>query len=235
MRTIIALPAIIIVTVVYSIAVSIHMKLWRNGDVFFAYARSWSRKILWLSGVRVTVHGAENIVPGIRYIYAANHTSLFDIPVILAFVPDNVRIMYKQELERIPVFGWGLRLSPFISINRERSRQAADTLDQAVASMQTGSSVLVFPEGTRSKDGRLGEFKRGAFTMAVRSGRAIIPMSILGAHTIIPTGSYWLRGGDVVVTLHKPLAVPDNATREQERQLMSVVREIIATDVVSQS
>ena len=235
MRTIIALPAIIIITVIYSVIVSIHMMLWHNGDVFFAYARSWSRKVLWLSGVRVTVIGAENLLPSVRYIYAANHTSLFDIPVILAFVPDNVRIMYKQELERIPVFGWGLRLSPFISIDRERSRQAAGTLDQAVASMQTGSSVLVFPEGTRSKDGRLGEFKRGAFTMAVRSGRAIVPMSILGAHKIFLPGTFWLRGGKVVVTLHKPLAVPENAAREQERELMSAVREIIASDVVSQS
>lgn len=234
MRTLIALPVIVVVTAIYSIVVSIHMLLWHNGDVFFAYARSWSRKILWLSGVHVVLDGAEHVVPGERYIYAANHTSLFDIPVILAFVPDNVRIMYKQELERIPIFGLGLRLSPFISINRERSRQAAGTLDQAVESMRTGSSVLVFPEGTRSKDGSLGEFKRGAFTMAVRSGRAIVPMSILGAHKIIPAGGYWLRGGTVIVTLHKPLAAAQHASREQERDLMSTVRQIIATDVVSQ-
>lgn len=211
------------------------MILWHNGDVFFAYARSWAKKILWLSGVRVVVHGAENVDPGVRYIYAANHTSLFDIPVILAYVPDNVRIMYKQELEKIPVFGWGLRISPFIAINRERSREAASTLDEAVATMQTGSSVLVFPEGTRSKDGALGSFKRGAFTMAVRSGRRIVPMSIQGAHKIIPAGSKVLRGGIVTVTLHRPIEVPEQATREQEKELMHHVREIIAADVVSQS
>lgn len=235
MRTALAIPVIIIVTVVYSIAVSLHMLLWRNGDVFFAYARSWSKRILWLSGVRVVVHGSDNVAPGVRYIYAANHTSLFDIPVILAYVPDNVRIMYKQELEKIPVFGWGLRISPFIAINRERSREAASTLEDAVASMQSGSSVLVFPEGTRSKDGSLGAFKRGAFTMAVRSGRPILPMSIQGAHRIIPAGSLRLRGGTVTVTLHRPLAVPEQATREQEKEMMSAVREIIAADVVSQS
>lgn len=235
MSTALAIPAIVIVTVVYSIAVSIHMLLWRDGDVFFAYARSWSKKVLWLSGVHVEVRGAGNLVPSERYIYAANHTSLFDIPVILAFVPDNVRIMYKQELEKIPVFGWGLRLSPFISINRERSREAASTLDEAVVSMQTGSSVLVFPEGTRSKDGSLGTFKRGAFTMAVRAGRRIVPMSIQGAHRLMPPGKLRLLGGSVVVTLHKPLDVPEQATREQEKELMATVREIIATDVVSQS
>jgi 1-acyl-sn-glycerol-3-phosphate acyltransferase len=235
MRTALAIPAIVVVTVVYSVAVSIHMLLWRNTDVFFAYARSWSKKVLWLSGVHVTVQGAEHLVPSERYIYAANHTSLFDIPVILAFVPDNVRIMYKQELEKIPVFGWGLRLSPFISINRERSREAISTLDEAVISMQTGSSVLVFPEGTRSKDGSLGTFKRGAFTMAVRAGRRIVPMSIQGAHRLLPQGKLRLLGGSVVVALHKPLDVPEQATREQEKELMSTVREIIATDVVSQS
>lgn len=235
MRTVLAIPIIIIITVIYSVAVSLHMILWHNGDVFFAYARSWSKKILRLSGVRVVVHGAENVDPGVRYIYAANHTSLFDIPVILAYVPDNVRIMYKQELEKIPVFGWGLRISPFIAINRERSREAASTLDEAVATMQTGSSVLVFPEGTRSKDGALGSFKRGAFTMAVRSGRGIVPMSIQGAHKIIPAGSKTLRGGIVTVTLHRPIEVPEQATREQEKELMHLVREIIAADVVSQS
>ncbi len=235
MRTVLAIPIIIFITVIYSVAVSLHMLLWSNGDVFFAYARSWSKKILWLSGVRVVLSGAENVNPGVRYIYAANHTSLFDIPVILAYVPDNVRIMYKQELEKIPVFGWGLRLSPFIAINRERSREAASTLDEAVASMQTGSSVLVFPEGTRSKYGALGSFKRGAFTMAVRSGRRIVPMSIQGAHKIIPAGSKALRGGVVTVTLHKAIQVPEQATREQEKELMQAVREIIAADVVSQS
>ena len=235
MRTVLAIPAIVVITLVYALIVSLHMILWRNGDVYFAYARSWSKKILWLAGVRVELRGAHNLVPAERYIYAANHTSLFDIPVILAFVPDNVRIMYKQELERIPVFGWGLRLSPFISINRERSRQAAGTLEETVASMQTGSSVLVFPEGTRSKDGALGVFKRGAFTMAVRSGRKIVPMSIQGAHRLFAPGSIRIVGGSVVVTLHHPIDVPYEASREQEKILMSEVREIIASDVVSQS
>jgi 1-acyl-sn-glycerol-3-phosphate acyltransferase len=234
MRTWLIIIALILLTVVYAIVVMLHMLLWRNDDVFYAYARSWSRMVLRWAGVKVVLHGREHIVPGERYIYASNHASMFDIPVILAEVPDNVRIMYKKELERVPIFGWSLALSPFIAIDRGKKRQAAAVLDEVTATLRQGSSVLVFPEGTRSPDGRLQEFRRGAFSLAVKSARPIVPVAMTGTASILPKGTRSLRGGTVHLHLFAPMDVPENATREQEKGLMQSVHDIIANAVDSQ-
>jgi 1-acyl-sn-glycerol-3-phosphate acyltransferase len=229
------LAVIFIVTAFYATAVIVHMVLWRNDDVFFVYARSWSRFLLRIAGITVRTEGANNLPPGMRAIYVANHASLFDIPVILAHVPDNVRIMYKRELERIPVFGWCLRRSPFIAIDRERSREAADVLETVVSTMRTGSSVLVFPEGTRSEDGHVQAFRRGAFTLAVRSGRPIVPLALIGTASILPKGTKRINGGVVTLRIGAPIEVPSEATRAEEKELMSTVRQIIAEAVDSRS
>lgn len=235
MRMWLTLAVIFLVTAVYATAVILHMVLWRNEDVFYAYARSWSRFLLRVAGIRVRMEGADMLRPGERHIYVANHASLFDIPVILANVPDNVRIMYKRELERIPVFGWCLRISPFIAIDRERSREAADVLDAVVSTMRTGSSVLVFPEGTRSEDGHVQAFRRGAFTLAVRSGRSIVPLALVGTASILPKGTKRINGGEVGLRIGAPIAVPAEATRAEEKELMETVRQIIVKAVDSRS
>ena len=235
MRMWFTLAAVFLVTAVYSIAVMLHMVLWRNDDVFFEYARSWSRLLLRMCGIRVTLVGRDEVDATARYIYVANHASLFDIPVSLASVPDNVRIMYKRELERIPVFGWALKLSPFIAIERERAREAADILHQVVSTMAAGSSVLVFPEGTRSEDGTVGVFRRGAFSLAVRSGRQIVPLALKGTAAILPKGARRINGGDVSVRIFPPVTVPAAPTRSDELRLLTDVRQIIASAVDSQS
>lgn len=235
MRTWFVILALVIVTIVYAIAVTVHMLLWRNPDVYFAYARSWSRLILRWSRVQVVVEGQEHLVPGERYVYASNHASMFDIPVILAFVPDNVRIMYKKELERVPIFGWSLAVSPFVAIDRGKSRQAAAVLDEVTATLSNGFSVLIFPEGTRSSDGRLQEFRRGAFSLAVKSRRPIVPVALIGTASILPKGTRQLRGGVVHLHLFPPIEVPAVASREQERGLMQHVHDIILHAVDSQS
>ncbi len=234
MRMWITLAGVFAVTAVYSIAVMLHMVLWRNEDVFYEYARSWSRLLLRMCGIRVTLSGRDQLDPTARYIYVANHSSLFDIPVILASVPDNVRIMYKRELERIPVFGWALKISPFIAIERERARQAADVLQNVVSTMASGSSVLVFPEGTRSEDGNVGAFRRGAFSLAVRSGRTIVPLAIKGTAAILPKNTRRINGGNVIIRIFPPVTVPPAPNRADEIQLLTDVRQIIAGAVDSQ-
>lgn len=235
MRMWFTLAAVFLVTAAYSIAVMLHMVLWRNEEVFYEYARSWSRLLLRMCGIRVTLIGRDELDPTARYIYVANHASLFDIPVILASVPDNVRIMYKRELERIPVFGWALKISPFIAIERERAREAADVLQKVVATMAAGSSVLVFPEGTRSVDGNVGTFRRGAFSLAVRSERQIVPLALKGTAAILPKKTRKINGGDVSVRIFPPVTVPTAPTRNDELRLLTDVRQIIASAVDSQS
>lgn len=233
MRMWFTLAGVFLVTAAYSIAVMLHMVLWRNEDVFFEYARSWSRLLLRMCGIRVALVGRDELEPSARYIYVANHASLFDIPVILASVPDNVRIMYKRELERIPVFGWALKISPFIAIERERAREAADVLQKVVSTMAAGSSVLVFPEGTRSEDGNVGTFRRGAFSLAVRSGRTIVPLAIKGTAAILPKNTRKINGGNVTIIVFPPVTVPIAPTRADELQLLTDVRQVIAGAVDS--
>ncbi|MBK9183935.1 MAG: 1-acyl-sn-glycerol-3-phosphate acyltransferase [Ignavibacteria bacterium] len=234
MRTWLILAVIFVVTALYAVVAMMHMILFRNEEVFFAYSRSWSKLLLWFSNVHVTMEGASALRPGERHIYVSNHASLFDIPVILANVPDNVRIMYKRELRKIPIFGWCLRFSPYIAIDRERSREASDVLDSVVETLSTGSSVLVFPEGTRSEDGNVGVFRRGAFALAVRSGRTIVPLSLIGTAGILPKKTRHIQGGNVTLRIDAPIAVPQPATREIEKGLMAQVRQIIANNVDSQ-
>lgn len=234
MRMWITLAGVFVVTAAYSITVMLHAMLWRNDDLFYEYARSWSRLLLRMCGIRVSLVGRDELDPTARYIYAANHASLFDIPVILATVPDNVRIMYKRELERIPLFGWALRLSPFIAIERERAREAADILQQVVTTLAHGTSVLVFPEGTRSEDGNVGVFRRGAFSLAVRSGRQIVPIALIGTAAILPKKTRKINGGDVTVRIFPPINVPAAPTRNDELRLLTDVRQIIAGAVDSQ-
>ncbi|MBK7578241.1 MAG: 1-acyl-sn-glycerol-3-phosphate acyltransferase [Ignavibacteria bacterium] len=234
MRTWLILAVIFVVTALYAVVAMMHMILFRNEEVFFAYSRSWSKLLLWFSNVHVTMEGASALRPGERHIYVSNHASLFDIPVILANVPDNVRIMYKRELRKIPIFGWCLRFSPYIAIDRERSREASDVLDSVVETLSTGSSVLVFPEGTRSEDGNVGVFRRGAFALAVRSGRTIVPLSLTGTAGILPKKTRHIQGGNVTLRIDAPTAVPQPATREIEKGLMAQVRQIIANNVDSQ-
>lgn len=231
-RSILAFLGIAVVTVAYSVAVMLHMALFRDRDIFFVYARSWSRWLLRLAGIRVQLSGSEHVQPGQRYIYVANHASLFDIPVLLATVPDNIRIMYKRELASIPVFGWGLRMSPFIAVDRDNSREAAAQIEQAVQSMRMGSSVVVFPEGTRSADGSLGAFKRGAFTLAARAGRPLVPVALIGTAAIMPARTWRLKGGTVQCMILPAVELPkDMPSRADERRAMEHVHTRIAEHV----
>lgn len=232
MRTWFILPLIFAVTVVYALAVIVHMVLFRDKEVFYRYARSWSRMLLRIAGVTVVAQGMENLAAVRRYVYVANHSSLFDIPIVLATVPDNIRIMYKRELNNIPVFGWCLALSPFIAVDRADGRDAMAKIELTIASLRDGTSVLVFPEGTRSEDGALGEFKRGAFMLAARSGKPIVPLSILGSASILPARSVRLYKGTVSLVVGAPLVMA-GATRADEVKMLSDVHSIIHEHVVS--
>lgn len=232
MRTWFLLPLIFIATVVYAICVIVHMLLFRDKTVFYWYARSWSRVLLRIAGVTVVVRGEEHLDATVRYVYVANHNSLFDIPVALACVPDNIRIMYKRELNKIPVFGWCLALSPFIPLDRADGRDAMTKLEATIASMRDGTSVLVFPEGTRSEDGMLRDFKRGAFVLAARSGKPIVPLAILGSAAIMPARRFEMNKGTVTLVISAPL-VPMGTSRADEMAMLNNVRTILHEHVVS--
>ncbi len=206
-----------------------------GGVSFHANSRIWARTILLLCGVKVAVRGLEHIKPGQNYVYVCNHASMFDIPSIIAAVPDQIRIVYKKELERIPIFGWGLKWGSYIGIDRGRGADAMQSLEEAAQIIRNGASVLLYAEGTRTEDGKLQPFKRGAFNLAVRAGVPVIPLTINGSFGILRKNSFVVKPGSVEVILSQPIAVPSSGGREAEMELMEQVHAVIERNYREQS
>lgn len=230
LRSIIASIFIVPATVAWAVIAIIHIALFRNDVVFFHYARTWARFILRAAGIHVQIKGAAGLKGTERHVYVVNHTSLADIPILLAHIPDNIRIMYKQELERIPVFGFCLKISPFIAVVRQDAQSAGVSLRRTIASMRTGTSVVIFPEGTRNDGGPLGEFRGGAFLLAAQSGRSIVPVTIVGSAGVLPAGSLLLRAGNTELCISPPIAPQDLPASGAESA--AYVRNIINTQLV---
>lgn len=208
------LLAILIVTVWDSVLVLLHLIFAKKPD-FHSYARRWARKLLKIAGIKLEIEGLENINPNETYIFVSNHSSLFDIPVLQSSLPNDFRIIYKKELEKIPIFGYGLKKSPYIGIIRDDPRQSMKSIEQAIATIQNGSSVLIFPEGTRTKDGNLGEPRRGAFFLATHSQKPIVPIAIKGTYEILNNGLSGIKPRTVQLKIGQAIRkIPRNRVEE---------------------
>ena len=166
----------------------------------------WSRCLCRLAGVRVRVQGQEQIDLEQTYIFAGNHVSQFDIFAFQGYFPHDFRWIAKQELFRIPVFGQALHRIGNIPIDRSRGRQAMKSLDEAGKRIAAGSSVLIFPEGTRSPDGRLREFKTGAVLLALKAGVPVVPVGFNGSYEVLPKGGLLPKSGEIVIRIGAPIA-----------------------------
>ncbi len=195
----------------------------RSGDTVVRLARVWSRLLLWTAGVSLRVKMHATLEPNQPYVFMANHQSTVDIWAIFVALPIKVRFIAKKQLGRIPLFGWAMAVGRFIFIDRQNPLAARRSIDQACARIRSGSSVAIFPEGTRSRDGHLGPFKKGGFHLASSAGVPIVPVGIHGAHYVMPRGSLIVRRGPVIVEIGVPIpttgpAVPDrDALVEQVR------------------
>lgn len=225
--SIIRLVLSVIVTFLIAIVAFVTLPFNRTEKLYHGIGRFWSRSLLRICGVRVVLHGAEHIDRTRSCIYASNHASMFDIPVVIAGLPDDIRLVYKKELERIPVFGWGLKWGSYIGIDRGRGAEARKSLDEAIEKIRRGASVLLFVEGTRTPDGKLQQFKRGAFHLAARAGVPVVPLTINGSYTIVPKHSLRIRPGTVDLILSPPVTVTGKGDRETEHQIMERVRSAI--------
>jgi 1-acyl-sn-glycerol-3-phosphate acyltransferase len=200
----------------------------RTGKLFHTLARFWAYGTLKVCGVRVIVEGKENVDFSRSYIYVSNHASQFDIPAVVAAIPDQIRIVYKKELEKIPIFGWGLKYGKtYIGIDRGRGQDAIQSLEKAASRIRNGASVLLFGEGTRTPDGKLQQFKRGPFNLAMRAGVPIVPVAINGSYKILPKHSFRIRPGTITLVLSSPIKPPVNEGKEAELKLRDEVRAAI--------
>ena len=202
----------------------------RKGNVIHLYARLWGRLILWASGVKVKIRGLERIAPGRPYIFMANHLSAYDIFVLLSELPVQFRWLAKAELFRIPVLGWAMGTAGYISLDRSEPKKAYRSMEEAARRIREGTSVVIFPEGTRSKDGRLQPFLKGGFTLAVKSQVPIVPVSISGTWEIMPPQSRKVRKGDVEVVVGEPIETKGYTMKERE-ELMKRVSEAISANL----
>jgi len=227
-RSYIKLFLIIIYTVVHSVFALIFAIVDRSHHLYFKLSKSFSWGVLFLGGVKLKITGADNIEKGKPYIFVSNHSSQFDIPTLQLAFPGETSIVYKKELGKIPLFGWQMRLGPYIMIDRENRESAARSIQAAKKVMsEKGRSILLFAEGSRSKTGEVQPFKRGAFYLAVKAGYPIVPVSISGAEKILPKGKFNIMGGVITVHFEKPIETSNILTRKDELELMEKVREII--------
>jgi 1-acyl-sn-glycerol-3-phosphate acyltransferase len=189
-------------------------------------ANLWARMLLKLSSIRVNVIGRENVLMNRPQIFMANHQSDFDILIVLAYIPGQFRWIVKKELFKIPVFGKAMKSAGYIEIDRQNHEKALKSLEEAAQKIREGKSVVTFPEGTRSRDGKIKPFKQGMFHLAIQAGVPIVPISIIGAHEIMPKRSLKVRPGQITMIIDRPVDV-SGYTVETRAQLIEKVRNII--------
>lgn len=171
--------------------------------------RLWSPGMLWIHGVRLEIRGIEKLSGSQITIVASNHESFVDIPVILYSVPFYLFFLCKKELKKIPVVGWYIKEAGMIFIDRQDREKAYDSIQQAGQFIRDGKPVITFPEGHRTKDGKLGLFKRGTFYLALEAGVPVTPMAITGARKVWPSGSLSLRPGKITLSIGTPVSPKD--------------------------
>lgn len=224
---------VLLVALPYSILALVSIPIDRSGKTYHMCSRHWSKFILWIFGIKVRVKGLEH-VGGRSVIYATNHASWFDIPATVAGIPDDIRIMLKRELTYVPIWGWALKYGPYIAVDRTSPKDALRSLDKAAEQIRTGASVLLFVEGTRTRDGKLQPFKRGAFVLALKSGVPIVPVTINHSFRILPKGSLKVHPTDIELVIGRPIETTQYVGREGEMELMKEVRRVIEGNFVEE-
>ncbi|MFA5098558.1 MAG: lysophospholipid acyltransferase family protein, partial [Candidatus Margulisiibacteriota bacterium] len=185
--------------------------------IFGNISRVWARSILFIAGVKLIVKGTENLNVAGPVVLIANHQGNFDIPVMMAALPFNFRFLVKEELFRIPLFGWYMKKRGDVSINRKSPRDAIIALKKISAIVKSGEPVMIFPEGTRSMDGKVGDFKRGSLIVAVNADARIIPIAVSGSYNIQKRGTLLVNPTTVTVNIGSPVSIKEeeeNAGRE---------------------
>ena len=197
-----------------------------QGALAHRFAGMWGRVILRMWGVEVRIVGT---VPPGPAVYAANHGSALDIPIVFGYLPVDFRVIHKRSLRFLPIFGQYLYLGGHIAVDRANPFRARRSLSLAAVRIRGGTSVLVFPEGTRNRrgDGAVQPFKRGSFVLAVEAGVPVVPVSLAGVKRIAPEGLLRLRPGRVVLTLHAPMPT-EGLTLDEAGALGDRVQAVVA-------
>ncbi len=198
------IPAIAVYTIVLGTLSVASSFIDRRGFFAHACARAWSWLILATTGVEVDAAGIEALTPGRTYIFVSNHQSIYDIPILFSTLPYQLRIIAKQSLGRIPFLGWHLRRTGHLLVDR-RSPDRSGIFRQWSELVSKGLSLIVFPEGTRSIDGRVARFKAGSFLLAIEAGLPVVPLAISGSRHVMLRNRLMVKPGKVSVVVRPPI------------------------------
>ena len=222
-------PLIILSTIVFG-SISVVLSLFdKSGRKMIATARVWARSLVRIAHVRVTVEGLEKIDPNGAYVFAANHLSYMDTPVVLSNIPVQFRFMAKKGLFQIPFLGTHLMQAGHIPVPLDDARGSVKTLHRAAETIRDRRiSILIFPEGGRSITGVLQDFKEGAAYIAIKAGVPIVPIALVGTRRILAMGSATFHSGPVKVRISEPIPTGGMSLRDRG-ELTATIRERIVS------
>ncbi|HLU51970.1 MAG TPA: lysophospholipid acyltransferase family protein [Acidimicrobiia bacterium] len=235
LRTVVTYVGGVLITVVCAIAAIIVSAVSPGSDAIEKVIHLWSTTWLRISGTRLRVVGAEVVDTSRSYVVVANHESAFDIMACFLAVPVPIRFLAKKELFRIPLLAQAMKAIGIVEVDRQARVAIHEQLnEQAKALIAAGRSVIIYPEGTRTRTGALGPFKKGAFTIALGLGLPILPVAIEGSYEAWRPGSFLIKGGEITVTIEAPIET-DGLERADANDLRDRAREVIARVLESQS
>lgn len=217
LRTIWAASVAVLVTIPAASGVFLVAMFSSSAGLIDRIIRWWARSIVRAAGIELSGKRMETLDPARRYILVANHYSYFDIPCILAAIPQPIRFMAKVSLFKIPLFGWSLGRAGFIPIDRKNRRTAVKSFDQAGQRIRAGNTIVIFPEEGRTHERTLRPFQRGAFLLAIRSGLEIVPVAVDGTFDVFPVGARSIKPGRVTIRVGTPIATENISVREKEK------------------
>ena len=222
------IPVVAAYTVVGAVVAIVVCAFGRKRAANLGIAVPWARLIARLTPMRVEVEGREHVDPDQSYVVVANHVSQYDIPLIYGFCGLDLRWVMKAEIGKLPFIAQGCRALGHIFIDRSNPDQARAAINASVADLPEGTGVLFFPEGTRSRDGRLRKFRKGAFRVAVDRGLPILPMTVVGTRELLPPGSLSIRPGSARLIIHPPIQPGGGPVDEAVAELCRRTRAVIA-------
>ena len=200
----IAWPLLVVLTV-FTAVLTVCTVFWKNAEFVHKVQQFWSRSFFWLMFLPVSVDGQEHIVPGQSYVFVANHQSMFDVWLVYGWLPVIFKWLMKAELRKVPFVGTGCKAAGHIFIDRRSTKAAMESLKEVEKQLVNGVCTVIFPEGTRSLNGEVGRFKRGAFQIAWDLGLPIIPLSLDGCYEVLPKGKPFVYRAPVHMHIGEPI------------------------------
>jgi 1-acyl-sn-glycerol-3-phosphate acyltransferase len=228
------IPAISVYTAVLGAASIVSSLLDRRGHFAHHCARAWSWLILRTTGVKVAVEGLDRVVPGTTYVFVSNHQSIYDTPVLFWSLPFQLRIIAKASLAKFPVLGWHLKRGRHLFVDRDHPDRAGILLRWR-SLVSEGLSLIIFAEGTRSRDGHVARFKGGSFLLAIQAGLPVVPVAVIGTRQVMPKGRLRTEPAHVRLIVHDPIAPPALAapTVQDAKAFANRVHAIVAATVAA--